>query len=58
MENAWTEKIEKLEAEKAELLEALASMVGRFGGSGVCISDHEAIKKARAAIEAAERKEP
>jgi len=63
MENAWTEKITRLEAEKAELLEVCRAFLTWRSD----IETHEreprvmlddVIRQARAVIAKAERKEP
>ena len=62
MENEWTKEIERLRAEKAELLEALKNLVdrvdrnggiGEYKGGPAFVMGHS-----RATIAKAERKEP
>ena len=63
MKNEWTEKIERLEAEKAELLEACKMLL--LWRSDIETHEREprvglddVIRQARAVIAKAERKEP
>lgn len=48
--NRACDRITDLERENTELLIALKSMVGRFGGSATCGLDALSIQQARAAI--------
>jgi hypothetical protein len=49
--NNAADELEQARARIAELEAALSSMVGRFGGFGVCALDHAAIGVAREALD-------